>query len=99
MTLMTVFLSDVFDCYALHVKADKEPRPTRVNLVCKIVMAMASIGYIIYDVLREDTPGPGTTAMVVLACLSEFGVWCFEAYTLYTTFNKWLWTLYIDTEA
>jgi hypothetical protein len=37
--------------------------------------------------------------MVVLACLSEFGVWCFEAYTLYTTFNKWLWTLYIDTEA
>jgi hypothetical protein len=86
MTLATFFFSDIYDSYALHVKAGTEPVPTRINLRFKICQAMASIGYLTYDALQEKTPGPGSTVMVVLACLAELGVWCWESYTLYKTY-------------
>ncbi len=88
MTLMIFVLSDLWDCHNLSRKASSDPIPTRPNLCFKIFQVMVSIGYLIYDTLNQDAPGPGSTALVVLACLAELVVWCWESFTLYKTYDR-----------
>jgi hypothetical protein len=58
-------------CLYLHKKAHREPIPTRLNLCAKIVQVLASLGYLIFDTVKQDAPGPWLTALVVLACLFD----------------------------
>jgi hypothetical protein len=88
MTILIFYFSDIWQCMQLHAKAGSDPISTRPNLCFKIFQVMVSLGYLIYDALNEDAPGPGSTFLVVYACLSEFLVWCSESSSLYKTYRS-----------
>jgi hypothetical protein len=46
------------------------------------------LGYLLYDTISQNAPGPGTTALVVVVCLSDLLVLGCESYTLYTTIHR-----------
>ena len=87
MTLVC-FPFDLVDARNLHQKAEDDPVPTRPNLCAKITQVVLSLGYLLYDTISQNAPGPGTTALVVVACLSDLLVLGCESYTLYTTIYR-----------
>ncbi len=84
MTLVC-FPFDLVDARNLKKKAWESPAPTRLNLCAKITQVVLSLAYLLYDTVRQDVPGPGTTALVVVACLSDLLLLGCESYSLYTT--------------
>ena len=84
MTLVC-FPFDLVDARNLHKKALDDPVPTRPNLCAKITQVVLNLGYLLYDTISQNAPGPGTTVLVVVACLSDLLVLGCESYTLYTT--------------
>jgi len=88
MTLVC-FPFDLADARNLHKKAVAHPVPTRLNLCAKIIQVVLSFAYLLYDTISQNAPGPGTTVLVVVACLSELLLLGCESYTLYTTID---WT-------
>jgi hypothetical protein len=87
MTLVC-FPFDLLDARNLHRKAEDDPAPTRLNVCAKITQVVLSLAYLLYDTVRQDAPGPGTTALVVVACLSDLLLLGCESYTLYTTIHR-----------
>ncbi len=86
MTLVN-FPFDLIDARNLHKKADSDPVPTRPNLCAKITQVLLSLGYLLYDTISQNAPGPGTTTLVVVACLSDLLVLGCESYTLYKAYK------------
>jgi hypothetical protein len=76
------------DAFYLHKKAHRESIPTRPNLCAKIVQVLASLGYLIFDAVNEDAPGPWSTAVVVVACLFDMLLIGLESHTLYKTMTR-----------
>jgi hypothetical protein len=81
MTLVC-FPFDLVDARNLHKKALDDPAPTPLDLCAKITQVVLSLGYLLYDTISQNAPGPGTTALVVVACLSDLLVLGCEIYTL-----------------
>jgi hypothetical protein len=84
MTLVC-FPFDLTDAVNLHRKAQADPVRTRPYLCAKITQVVLSSGYLLYDTFRQNAPGPGTTGLVVVACLSDLLLLGCESYALYTT--------------
>ena len=80
-TMMT-FPFDMFWTYMALLKARKDPVPTRFNMIIKIIQVIASLGYLIYQTVKQNAPGPGSMTLVVLACLSELVVICYESHAV-----------------
>jgi hypothetical protein len=89
MTLLC-FIGDILACTLLGTKALQDPVPTRLHLCFKIIQIVASFGYIVYDAGQDPAPGPGSTVLVVLACLAEVIVFSLESTVLYKTTYKTL---------
>jgi len=87
MTLVC-FVGDILECSLLGTKALQDPVPSRLHLCFKIIQIVASFGYIVYDAGQDPAPGPGSTVLVVLACLAEVLVFSLESIVLYkATYN------------
>ena len=84
LTMMT-FPFDMFWTYMVLLKAIQDPVPTRLNMSIKIIQVIVSLGYLIYQTVKQNAPGPGSMTLVVLACLSELVVICYESYALCMT--------------
>jgi hypothetical protein len=79
---MMTFPFDMFWTYMALLTARKDPVPTRFNMIIKIIEVIASLGYLIYQTVKQNAPGPGSMTLVVLACLSELVVICYESHAL-----------------
>ena len=79
---------DLVDAFYLHKKAHREPIPTRPNLCAKIVQVLASLGYLIFDTVNQDAPGPWSTALVAVACLFDILLIGLESHALYKTMTR-----------
>jgi hypothetical protein len=82
---------DLMDSFNLHHQALETPISTRRNLCAKIFEVGLSLGYLLYDTLKQD-PGVArvdyATALVVVAFVCGLlSIGC-ESYTLYSTCGK-----------
>ena len=85
MTLAGFFFA-AFECYNLrkmakygHEMSESQTLSTGMVKLLELVLCLA---YVIYDVDTTETPGVGTTVLVVVACLAEVLLLCFEGYTV-----------------
>jgi hypothetical protein len=79
---LVCFPFDLVEAYCLLEKVYESPLPTRRTACFKVVQIIGGLGYLIYDARRENTPGPGSTVLVVMACLSEALLLVWEFHTL-----------------
>jgi hypothetical protein len=84
MTLASFFFSAV-ECYLLHEMADdnKDKQGNGSTAVVKMLELALAFVYILYDAATTEPPGVGTTVLVVVACLAEVLLVCFESYTIF----------------
>ena len=73
-------------CPQAPPKAEEEPVPTRRHLCTKITQVVLSLAYLLYDTISQSAPEPGTTALVVVACLPDHLLLGCESYN--TTIHR-----------
>ena len=75
------------ECYLLQVVARvsherSESQSTLSTGMVKLLELVLCLAYVIYDAAMTETPGVGTTVLVVVSCLAEVLLLCFEGYTV-----------------
>ena len=86
MTLAGFFFT-AFECFFLHAMAQtrhkrSEAQSTLSTGMVKLLELVLCLAYVIYDVATTETPGVGTTVLVVVSCLAEVLLLCYEGYTV-----------------
>ena len=85
MTLAGFFFA-LLECFYLQVMAkelhEKGSQSTLSTGMVKLLELVLCLAYVIYDVATTETPGVGTTVLVVVSCLAEALLLCFEGYTV-----------------
>ena len=84
MTLAS-FLFSAFECYLLHIMAEDntDEQGNGSTAAVKMLELALALAYILYDAATTEPPGVGTTVLVVVACLAEVLLVCFESYTIF----------------
>jgi hypothetical protein len=79
MTLSS-FLFSALECALLHGLASQVQSKGSTSMVKLLELAL-SFAYIMYDYATSDPPGVGTTVLIVVTCLAEVLLICFDGYT------------------
>ena len=87
MTLVC-FPFDLCEVVMQHFEVKQEPVPSRCMLYFKKFKSVIPFTYLMWDEARQDSPGLGSTALVVVVALSGVVVFGWEVKTLYTTFSR-----------
>jgi hypothetical protein len=84
MTLAS-FLFSACECFMLHEMTMDNVRTDQgsITAVVKMLEIVLAFAYVIYDAATTEPPGVGTTVLVVVACLAEVLLVCFEGYTVF----------------
>ena len=89
MTLSSCIFA-AFECMILALAAaqseDRSRRDLRssaqiVSMVKFLELAL-SLSYVLYDFATTEPPGVGTTVLIVVTCLAEVLLLCFDGYTI-----------------
>ena len=85
MTLAGFFFA-AFECYNLGKMAknshESESQSTLSTGMVKLLELVLCLAYVIYDVATTETPGVGTTVLVVVSCLAEVLLLCIDSYSV-----------------
>ena len=86
MTLASFFFA-AYECVALQEMAKESHKrsgsqSTLSTGMVKLLELVLCLAYVIYDVAMTETPGVGTTVLVVVSCLAEVLLLCYEGYTV-----------------